>query len=258
MRKLLCGVALMCWLMGCGSEPEPAPEPETLGLAELTLDTLELTVDQERRRVSLSLRVGRPGCKPISSTIQAELDGRPMRMMDAGGPRTNHCAEPVFTFDVPEGTGFPTFDGPLTLVRLRDGGTQVAAQVEHLCAQRRLRLVTPSDGVVRPKGLVEVSIEPGTDTLPDPGVVWSTGTQGGGPILSGFNGLEITPRLIRFRAPDITGEGTDTARILLMGMNNSPALVPRVPLCEGFRRCNFYCGAPLYSVELSTPLRVER
>jgi hypothetical protein len=254
-KKLLCGIALVGGLVGCESEP---------GLDELTLSELHFTVDKEHRHLLLELYVDTPGgCEPISSAIQAEVDGMPMRLVDAGGIRGggpltsgSDCLNPLFVLEVPEEAAFPPLEGPVTSVKLRDGETEVVAEVEHLCTERRLRLVTPASGVVHPGEQVEVAIEPGTDILRNPYVWWSTTGPREGYALSSYNGLTMSAQRIRFRAPDFAGLGVDSAYLELTGPVGASALVPRVSRCDGFRRCEFKCEDPAsYSIVL--PIRLE-
>ncbi|HZI15599.1 MAG TPA: hypothetical protein VE153_34825 [Myxococcus sp.] len=250
MKKLLCGVALVGGLVGCGG----------WGRGVEDIEAISLLVLPEKRQVFLYLGMKNDECASISSEVQAELDGMPMVLRNAGestGLLWSDCISPTFVLEVPEGVASPTLDGLTTSVRLRDGDMERVAETDGLCGERRLRLVTPASGVVRPGELVEVAIEPGTDTLHEPFVAWATDPSGRQEprYLTPADGLDITPERIRFRAP--SGPGPDSVLIRLTG-RNPPVLRPRAPVCEGFVECSFDCGVePLYS-PLNLPVRVER
>ncbi len=252
MKRLLCGVALVGGLVGCDGGR---------GLEDVR--TLQLNVYPEKSHAFLMLDFG--ACDSISSEVQAELDGMPMVLSDRGGAPGllevggGDCVPPAFFLEVPEGVAFPTLDGLLTSVRVRQGDMERVAEIKGLCSERRLRLVTPASGVVRPGEPVEVAIEPGTDTLHEPFVAWVTDPSGRTDprYFTEGDGRELTPERIRFVAP--SGPGPDSAIIRLTGRTRGylPLLRQQATRCEGFIECLFDCGVePVFSLDL--PVRVER
>jgi hypothetical protein len=245
------GVAVAVALTGC--------DGVRLDAFDETPPELTLSANPDGSSVSVTLRAHVPGdsCPTFSSAVRAELNGMPLQFDQRGGMHTEwgmptHCVQPTFTLDASAERTRSALNAPATTFRMTDGERTWVAEVEFLCNPRSLRLLSPSDGVIRPGDRVEAELEPATDTFffmpdgegPHASLSLERGSFGYIPQDTEFEGNRL-----RFTAPPTQLEGPGVLRV---SASRLPASRRHVSHCEGFERCTFDCGwGP---GEVSTPV----
>ncbi|QRN94488.1 hypothetical protein JRI60_35950 [Archangium violaceum] len=201
------------------------------------------------KELLITLKEGGEDCPNLSNQMRAYFNDVEVPMSHAGqwsngsiimgpGPR---CFSTLFRA---EGNGLPsTLGDDVTRIHITEGGKTLHAEIQGLCAPRRVTVRSPASGVLRPGDEVELEWQPATDEVLVQGVTLATSTSAHDVARLSDGTLQVEGNRLRFRLPQLTGAREGTAELRLTSGSEGDYR-HRVTRCEGFVQCHFECRYP--------------
>jgi hypothetical protein len=251
---------LPLWLWGCGA----------VSLDEMKAPVIDVrvppasTMDDREPWLHIELREGGTDCPDLSENTKAFFNDTPVPLTTAGhwndsflpGLSPSSCYSTLFTA---RGSSVPSNVGEeVSRVRLTEGDTTLHAEARGVCAPRRVTMLSPTGGVLRPGDTVELEWQPATDELFASTII--TRAAGGVQELARVdNGtLQVEGNRLRFVMPALRGDIQGAAE-LFPGHSGLELYRPHVTRCEGFAECQFHCtcqyGCEVYPPALQVTLQ---